>query len=189
MFHAILVLVFFCNYLLLLMFHLDWWHMAERWASRCNTQETCQMKSDVWQGTDPNDVSTWEQVRCVAVWIFWGASKMLCCFKRFGEDCMNWKQNWKRGIFSVHVLFVQTSTQYYNTNIQNWIKIATLLYVFVFLNSLRVIWMFTFCLDNLDNLCKLCNSTLHYSPHASAWSLSTHHPIISTSWSWKLTYQ
>ena len=92
MFHAILVLVFFCNYLLLLMFHLDWWHMAERWASRCNTQETCQMKSDVWQGTDPNDVSTWEQVRCVAVWIFWGASKMLCCFKKFGEDCMNWKQ-------------------------------------------------------------------------------------------------
>ena len=83
---------------------------------------------------------------------------------------------------------MQTSTQYYNTNIQNWIKIATLLYVFVFVNSLRAIWMFTFCLGNLDSLCKLCklcNSTLHFCLHESAWSLSTHHPIISTSWSWK----
>ena len=88
----------------------------------------------------------------------------------------------------MHVLFVQTSTQYYNTNIQNWIKIATLSYVSFFLNSLRVIWMFTFCLDNLDSVCKLCNSTLHFFPHASAWSLSTHHPIISTSWSWKPTH-
>ena len=118
-----------------------------------------------------------EQVRYFAV------SKSLVRIAWIGN------KNRKRGIFSVHVLFVQTSTQYYNTNIQNWIKIATLLYVFVFLNSLRVIWMFTFCLDNLDNLCKLCNSTLHYSPHASAWSLSTHHPIISTSWSWKPTYR
>ena len=39
---------------------------------------------------------------------------MLRCLKKFGEDCMNWKQetsNKKRGIFSVHVLFGQTLTQ------------------------------------------------------------------------------
>ena len=70
-----------------------------------------------------------EQVRCFAV------SKSLVRIAWIGN------KNRKRGIFSVQVLFVQTLTQCCNTDIQVWIKIATqgyiLLFVFVFLNSLR----------------------------------------------------